>query len=128
MQAAQRTMTRIGGELLANAKASALAGAIENGGIEKNGLHGRDILSLLVKANMATDNPESQRLSDKDVIARAYPTTPTPMCSLPYYVLQKSLRLLLRVMKLRGKILRVIVIRGLKGWLIAPRLPGHCMP
>jgi len=33
-------------------------------------LQGRDLLSLLVKANMATDIPESQRLSDKDVIAQ----------------------------------------------------------
>lgn len=72
MQAAQRTMAQIGKELLTNAKAGALASATENEGIEKNGLRGRDLLSLLVRANMATDNPESQRLSDKDVIARAF--------------------------------------------------------
>ena len=71
MRAAQRTMTQIGKELLTNAKAAALASATEKGEIEKNSLHGRDLLSLLVKANMATDIPESQKLSDKDVIARA---------------------------------------------------------
>lgn len=64
-------MTRIGKELLRNAKAAAWASATEKGEIEKNSLHGRDLLSLLVKANMATDIPESQRLSDEDVLARA---------------------------------------------------------
>ena len=66
-------MTKIGKELLANAKSATLAGATEDGKIEKNSLHGRDLLSLLVKANMATDIPESQKLSDKDVIARTCP-------------------------------------------------------
>ncbi|KAF8452196.1 cytochrome P450 [Boletus edulis BED1] len=70
LQAAQQTMTQIGKDLLMNAKATALASATENGNIEKDSLHGRDLLSLLVKANMATDIPESQKLSDKDVIAQ----------------------------------------------------------
>lgn len=64
-------MARIGKELLATAKATARASATEKGEIEKNSLHGRDLLSLLVKANMATDIPENQRLSDEDVLARA---------------------------------------------------------
>lgn len=63
-------MARIGKELLANAKTAARASATEKGGIGKNSLDGRDLLSLLVKANMATDVPESQRLSDADVLAR----------------------------------------------------------
>ncbi|KAG8215922.1 cytochrome P450 [Butyriboletus roseoflavus] len=70
IQAAQRTMAQIGKELLTKAKAAALASATEKGEIEKNTLHGRDLLSLLVKANIATDTPESQKLSDKDVIAQ----------------------------------------------------------
>ncbi|KAG6373635.1 cytochrome P450 [Boletus reticuloceps] len=70
LQAAQQTMTQIGKDLLMNAKATALASATANGNIEKDSLHGRDLLSLLVKANMATDIPESQKLSDKDVIAQ----------------------------------------------------------
>lgn len=65
-------MARIGRELLANAKAAAMASATEKGEIEKNNLQGRDLLSLLVRANMATDIPESQRLSDEDVLARAF--------------------------------------------------------
>ena len=51
------------------------ASAIEKGEIEKKkkkkkSVHVRDILSLLVKANMAADIPESQRLSDEDVLVR----------------------------------------------------------
>ncbi|KAH0835840.1 cytochrome P450 [Lanmaoa asiatica] len=68
VKVAQGTMARIGKELLADAKAAARTGATEKG--EKNNLHGRDLLSLLVKANMATDIPESQRLSDEDVLAQ----------------------------------------------------------
>ena len=64
-------MTRIGKELIADAKAAALASTTDKGGIEKSSLRGRDLLSLLVKANMATDLPESQRMSDEDVLARA---------------------------------------------------------
>jgi hypothetical protein len=65
-------MARIGKELLASAKATARAGATEKGEIEKSSLHGRDLFTLLVKANMATDIPESQRLSDEDVLARTF--------------------------------------------------------
>ena len=66
-------MARIGNELLSGAKAAARATATEKGEIEKNSLRGRDLLSLLVKANMATDIPESQRMSDEDVLARTFP-------------------------------------------------------
>ncbi|KAF9219209.1 cytochrome P450 [Gyrodon lividus] len=70
IQVAQRTMARIGKELLTTAKAAARSGATEKGEIEKSSLQGRDLLTLLVKANMATDIPESQRLSDEDVLAQ----------------------------------------------------------
>ncbi|KAF9236873.1 cytochrome P450 [Melanogaster broomeanus] len=70
MQVAQRSMARIGNELVTNAKATARAGATEKGEIEKSSLHGRDLLTLLVTANMATDIPESQKLSDVDVLAQ----------------------------------------------------------
>ncbi|KZT05295.1 cytochrome P450 [Laetiporus sulphureus 93-53] len=33
-------------------------------------MHGRDLLTLLIKANMSTDIQESQRLSDEDVLAQ----------------------------------------------------------
>ena len=38
--------------------------------ILRNSLHERDIVSLLVKANMATDLPPDHRLSDEDVLAQ----------------------------------------------------------
>jgi hypothetical protein len=63
-------MERIGKGLLNEAKAAVLAGATEKGGMEKSSIQGRDLLSLLVRANMATDIPENQRLSDNDVLAR----------------------------------------------------------
>jgi len=59
---AQNAMARIGNQLLRESKAQATDTA-EN----KNG---SDLLSLLVRANMATDVPKSQRLSDRDVLAQ----------------------------------------------------------
>ncbi|KAF8834502.1 cytochrome P450 [Paxillus ammoniavirescens] len=70
VRAAQCTMERISKELLAKAKAATFAGATDKGGIEKSIVQGRDLLTLLVKANMATDIPENQRLSDDDVLAQ----------------------------------------------------------
>ncbi|KAF9235965.1 cytochrome P450 [Melanogaster broomeanus] len=69
-QISQRTMTRIGKELLASAKATVRACATDKREIEKSSLHGRDLFTLLVKANMATDIPDGQRLSDGDVLAQ----------------------------------------------------------
>jgi len=59
----QETLTRIGNQLLSKSKSIAAAAAIDKRA-------GGDLLSVLVRANMATDLPESQRLSDRDVIAR----------------------------------------------------------
>ncbi|KIJ16567.1 hypothetical protein PAXINDRAFT_75453, partial [Paxillus involutus ATCC 200175] len=69
VRAAQRTIERLGKELLTKAKTAVLAGATAKGGIEKHSVQGRDLLTLLVKANMATDIPENQRLSVEDVLA-----------------------------------------------------------
>ncbi|KAG2131029.1 cytochrome P450 [Suillus clintonianus] len=72
IDAAQKTMGRIGSQLLHDAKAAVISShGIEKGGsIEKSSLQGRDLLSLLVRANMATDIPENQRISDEDVLAQ----------------------------------------------------------
>ncbi|KAH7929281.1 cytochrome P450 [Leucogyrophana mollusca] len=69
---AQKTMGRIGRELLRDAKAAVMAsqGDGKNGVIEKSSMQGRDLLTLLVRANMATDIPDSQKLSDEDVLAQ----------------------------------------------------------
>jgi 5,10-methylene-tetrahydrofolate dehydrogenase/methenyl tetrahydrofolate cyclohydrolase len=63
-------MNRIGSKLLANAKATIYATSKSNV-VEKSDVVGRDLLSLLVKANMATDLKEEHKMSDEDVIARA---------------------------------------------------------
>ncbi|KAI0920483.1 hypothetical protein AcW1_002208 [Taiwanofungus camphoratus] len=72
---AQNVMNRIGMQLVAEKKAAILkAPEGKMTGNEKD-LHTRDLLTLLIKANMATDIPESQRLSDKDMLARTSPIT-----------------------------------------------------
>jgi len=60
---ARATMNRIGRELIEE-KQRALKGAGEKGA-------GRDLLSLLIQANMDKDLGDSQRLSDEEVIGRA---------------------------------------------------------
>ncbi|KZT74142.1 cytochrome P450 [Daedalea quercina L-15889] len=70
---AQRVARRIGMHLIAEKKAAILRAAAESGGekeISGKSLHDRDLLTLLIKANMSTDIPESQRLSDEDMLAQ----------------------------------------------------------
>ena len=69
-------MLRIGNELLDDSKASARSEKQTTS--EKNKSRPRDLLSLLVRANLATDVPENQRLSDEDVLARSYTNSITP--------------------------------------------------
>jgi hypothetical protein len=65
---AQKTMRRIGMQLIAEKKASVLRASGQS--VEKKDVYGRDLLTLLIKANMATDIPENPRLTDEDVLAR----------------------------------------------------------
>lgn len=58
-------MHRIGRELLNDSKAMAASA-------EKDTTSHRDLLSLLVRANIAVDLPDNQRLSDADVLARTH--------------------------------------------------------
>ncbi|KAF5318106.1 hypothetical protein D9619_012269 [Psilocybe cf. subviscida] len=68
---ASRTMERIGAELLRDSKAAVQKESLENGKAQsKDTWRRRDLLSLLLKANMATDLPPSQRMSDADVVAQ----------------------------------------------------------
>ena len=63
--------------LIAEKKAAVLRAAAQSGGdkeIGEKSVHDRDLLTLLIKANMNTDIPESQRLSDEDVLARKFPS------------------------------------------------------
>ncbi|GBE88427.1 cytochrome P450 [Sparassis crispa] len=66
--AAQAKMKEIGMQLLAQKKEALLKAA--QAGKEDERLGGRDLLTLLLKANMAIDIPESQRLTDADVLAQ----------------------------------------------------------
>ncbi|KAL7285787.1 hypothetical protein ACG7TL_000896 [Trametes sanguinea] len=63
-------MRRIGLQLIHDKKVAILRElGNKDGSIDKKDLPGRDLLTLLIKANMATDLPENQRLSDEEVLA-----------------------------------------------------------
>ena len=61
-------MRRFGMQLIKDKKAQIMSSS--SGSVEKKDFDGRDILSLLIKANMASDVPDSQRLTDEEVLAR----------------------------------------------------------
>lgn len=69
---ASETVHRIGAQLVAERKTAILREASEKH-LKREDLQGRDLLTLLVRANMAEDIPESQRLSDEDVVNRTFP-------------------------------------------------------
>ncbi|KAF8645783.1 hypothetical protein AX16_007578 [Volvariella volvacea WC 439] len=63
---AHATMNRIARHLLQESKVA----VADNKGSLNDKNQRRDLLSLLVRANMATDLPESQRMDDEDVMAQ----------------------------------------------------------
>ena len=63
-------MNRFGEQILRESKAAVLASDAADNAITKSSSGGRDLLSLLLRANMAEDLPESQRLSDRDTLSR----------------------------------------------------------
>ena len=63
-------MARIGNQLLRDSKAALVADDGTGGKFEKSTFERRDLLSLLLRANMSTDLPPSQRMTDDDVLAR----------------------------------------------------------
>ena len=72
-EAAQAVARRIGMQLIAEKKAAILREVAAHGdekSISGKDLADRDLLTLLIKANMSTDIPDSQRLSDEDMLAR----------------------------------------------------------
>ncbi|PIL29244.1 cytochrome P450 [Ganoderma sinense ZZ0214-1] len=77
VEEAQAVMQRIGMQLIQEKKAEITREHAEKSeqeksfdDIERRDLRSRDLLTLLLKANMASDIPESQRLSDEDVLAQ----------------------------------------------------------
>lgn len=65
---ARRTMFRIGSKLLVDSKAA----IDQNGKMNKGSSKSKDLLSLLVRANTSTELADNQRMSDGDVLARAF--------------------------------------------------------
>lgn len=66
---AKSVMQRVGTQLIAERKAHILA-SIESGNIDKAAIQDRDLLSLLLRANMAQDLPDSQRMTDEEVLSQ----------------------------------------------------------
>ena len=56
-------------QIIQEKKAEIMKAATDEKGAA-DALASRDLLTLLLKANMSTDIPESQRMSDEDVLAR----------------------------------------------------------
>ncbi|KAA1473992.1 cytochrome P450 [Dentipellis sp. KUC8613] len=65
------TVRRISAQIVADRKAAVLSSV---GGSEKDvetsSIEGRDLISLLIKANMAVDLPENARLSEDDLVSQ----------------------------------------------------------
>ncbi|KAF8270007.1 cytochrome P450 [Lactarius quietus] len=62
----------VGRKLISQKKSEILASADVDakGGVEKKNIQGRDLLTLLIKANMATDILDSARMSDEDILSQ----------------------------------------------------------
>ena len=65
-------MRRFGMQLIKEKKQQIMSGKASLS-VERKDVQGRDILTLLIKSNMASDVPESQRLTDEEVLARTFP-------------------------------------------------------
>ncbi|KZV69777.1 cytochrome P450 [Peniophora sp. CONT] len=66
---ARAVLNRIGGKLIDDRKRLVL-GDFSQEKIKRDDVQGKDILSLLVRANLATDLPEKSRLSDEDMLSQ----------------------------------------------------------
>lgn len=64
-------MDKIGSKLLSARKEAALGKtSLRDSALDELSLEGHDLLTALIKANMDTSLPESQRMTDEDVLAR----------------------------------------------------------
>lgn len=61
-------MDRVGKQLLAERKAAVLSSA--ESAVERKDFESKDLLSLLVRQNMASDVPEESRMTDEEVLAQ----------------------------------------------------------
>jgi hypothetical protein len=67
-----KSIRAIGRGMIAQKKAEihATSESDAKGGVEKRNIQGRDLLSLLIRANMATDIPDTARMTDDEILAR----------------------------------------------------------
>jgi cytochrome P450 len=56
-------------------KAAVRASSSADGEIERKDFSRKDLLSLMVRANMASDTPDSNRMTDEEVLSRALTMT-----------------------------------------------------
>ncbi|KIO34087.1 hypothetical protein M407DRAFT_17000 [Tulasnella calospora MUT 4182] len=61
---------RIGIQLVRDKRAAIVAASGGEGGVEKKTVEGQDLLSVLIKANMATDVNDSERMSEEEVMGQ----------------------------------------------------------
>ncbi|KIO34090.1 hypothetical protein M407DRAFT_64608 [Tulasnella calospora MUT 4182] len=66
----KEVMARIGKQLVQDKRAAVVAATSGSGGVEKKTVVGRDLLSVLIKANMARDVKDSERMSDEEVMGQ----------------------------------------------------------
>ena len=78
---ALEVIQRIGSQLIQDKKAALLAELSSDGSgtVEKQDVQGHDLLSLLIRSNIASDMPESMRMSDSEILGRKClpPSRPT---------------------------------------------------
>ncbi|EJF57472.1 cytochrome P450 [Dichomitus squalens LYAD-421 SS1] len=67
---AQKVMRRVARQLIEDKKAAIKASSEDDEHVGRGSVHGRDLLTLLIKANMASDIPVDQRLSDDEVLSQ----------------------------------------------------------
>ncbi|EIN09254.1 cytochrome P450 [Punctularia strigosozonata HHB-11173 SS5] len=62
---------RIGSQMIADKKSELVSTSIRaDSAVEKNSIEGRDLLSLLIKSNMAVDVESDARMSDEELLAQ----------------------------------------------------------
>ena len=67
---AQKIITKIGTRFIEEKKAAVRREMSYTGSLEKKDIQGSDLLTLLLRANMASDLPENARLSDTDIVSQ----------------------------------------------------------
>jgi cytochrome P450 len=69
---AAQEIDRIGSQLIEDRKAAVLAERSTNEScvVEKQDVQGHDLLSLLIKSNIAADMPENMRMTDSEILSR----------------------------------------------------------